>query len=188
MLTGPQLFCIKCARLNAESAIGLARYELKCMSTDDCPGTFSHTQRCLFLDKKLTEALDRIECDTVLRLAALENLEKCPACDFAAEYPPVEENKVFECLNPACQKISCRICRQDAHIPKTCSEAASENGYSARREIEEAMSAALIRTCNKCKLFALAFTVNNQIAHCNRWNSLHQRLWVQQDDLPSERV
>lgn len=137
--------------MNAETAIGLSRYELHCMSMDDCSGTFSHSQRLLFLDEKLTAALDRIECDAVLRMAALENLERCPACDFAAEYPPIEENKVFECMNPECGRKSCRLCRQDFHIPLTCAQAALESGYSARKEIEEAMSAAMIRTCNKCK-------------------------------------
>lgn len=140
----------------------MSRYELRCMSMTSCLGTFTHAQRSRFLDQKLTAALDRIECEAMLRLAQLENLEKCPACDFAAEYPPVEENKVFVCMDPKCGKMTCRLCRKDSHLPKTCAEAALENGYSARREIEEAMSEALIRMCNKCKLvFFCADSVRN---------------------------
>jgi TRIAD3 protein (E3 ubiquitin-protein ligase RNF216) len=98
----------------------------------------------------LTNALELIEQEEVLRLAGIENLESCPFCPYAAEYPPVEENKEFRCENPDCLLISCRLCRQETHIPKACEEAARERGHSARRVIEEAMSAALIRKCNKC--------------------------------------
>nr|XP_036580337.1 ring finger domain-containing protein [Colletotrichum truncatum]KAF6788249.1 ring finger domain-containing protein [Colletotrichum truncatum] len=145
-------FCVECARRNAETAIGLTKYELTCMSTDGCNAGFSHSQRSIFLDDRLIAALDRIECEAVLRIAGVQNLETCPFCPFAAEYPPVEENKEFRCANPECQVVSCRLCRDETHIPRTCEEAARENGLSARREIEEAMSAALIRKCNKCFL------------------------------------
>lgn len=42
------------------------------------------------------------------------------------------------------------MCKLESHIPKSCDEFAKENGLSIRRQIEEAMSAALIRKCNKC--------------------------------------
>jgi len=87
----------------------------------------------------------------MLRLAGIENLETCPFCPYAAEYPPVEVDKEFRCQNPECDEISCRLCRKPTHIPKSCAEAEMENGHSARRAIEEAMSSAMIRKCNKCK-------------------------------------
>lgn len=85
-------------------------------------------------------------------MAGIENLASCPFCPFAAEYPPVEDNREFRCENPTCQIVSCRLCNAHTHIPKTCAEAALESGIPARRGIEEAMTAALIRKCNKCKL------------------------------------
>lgn len=120
------------------------------MSVDSCSSGFSRDQRDLFLDEKMTIALERIEQEAVLRMAGIENLETCPLCPFAAEYPVVEENKEFRCENPECLMVSCRLCRRETHIPKTCEEFAREEGHSARRVIEEAMSAALIRKCNKC--------------------------------------
>lgn len=66
------------------------------------------------------------------------------------EYPSLELEKEFRCLKPDCKMVSCRACRKETHIPKTCEEAALETGHSARHTIEEAMSAALIRKCNKC--------------------------------------
>lgn len=83
-------------------------------------------------------------------MAGIENLASCPFCPYAAEYPPIEENHEFKCQAPECQRVSCRLCNLDSHIPKSCEEHAKENGLSLRRQIEEAMSAALIRKCNKC--------------------------------------
>ncbi|KAK3986544.1 hypothetical protein QBC44DRAFT_139124 [Cladorrhinum sp. PSN332] len=143
-------FCRYCARRQAETQVGLSKYELACMDTSGCTAGFDNDQRELFLDEKLTIALDRIEKEAVLRMAGIENLESCPNCPYAAEYPPIEVNKEFKCENPDCGKIICRHCRQDTHIPKTCEEAARDTGHSARRVIEEAMSAALIRECNRC--------------------------------------
>ncbi|KAJ4270145.1 hypothetical protein NW762_001818 [Fusarium torreyae] len=143
-------FCVECAHRTAENEVGLSRYELRCMSTDGCTGSFSQSERRKFLDKKLTSALDRIEQEDVLRMAGLENLAKCPFCHYAEEYPPVEVNREFRCQDPECATTSCRLCNFETHIPKTCEEAALERGVDMRRNVEEAMSKALIRNCNKC--------------------------------------
>ncbi|KAL2164945.1 hypothetical protein VTH06DRAFT_241 [Thermothelomyces fergusii] len=146
----PHWFCRPCARKMAEHAIGLSKHRLGCMSVEGCDGTFAKDQKELFLDDKLTRALELIEQEEMLRLAGIDGLEHCPFCQYAAEYPPVEENKEFRCENPECLVVSCRLCRHQTHIPQTCEEAAEDRGISARRMIEEAMSAALIRKCNKC--------------------------------------
>ncbi|KAI1310431.1 hypothetical protein F5Y03DRAFT_392368 [Xylaria venustula] len=145
------LFCRSCLRSQAASQIGMAKYELTCMSLEGCSAGFSRAQRTLFLDKKLTIALDRIEQEAVLRIAGIEDLETCPFCPYAAEYPPVEVDKEFRCDDPRCRKVSCRLCRKETHIPKTCSEAEADRGLDARHILEEAMSEALIRRCNKCR-------------------------------------
>ncbi|KAI0193416.1 ring finger protein [Xylaria flabelliformis] len=144
-------FCRKCLRTQAESLIGMGKYALTCMSMDGCPAGFSRSQRALFLNKKLTIALDRIEQEAVLRMAGIENLETCPICPYAAEYPPVEIDKEFRCENPSCLQVSCRLCRKETHIPKTCAEVDADRGLDARHTLEEAMSEALIRRCNQCK-------------------------------------
>ncbi|TRX96607.1 hypothetical protein FHL15_002509 [Xylaria flabelliformis] len=129
----------------------MGKYALTCMSMDGCSAGFSRSQRALFLNKKLTIALDRIEQEAVLRMAGIENLETCPICPYAAEYPPVEIDKEFRCENPTCLRVSCRLCRKETHIPKTCAEVDADRGLDARHALEEAMSEALIRRCNLCK-------------------------------------
>jgi TRIAD3 protein (E3 ubiquitin-protein ligase RNF216) len=143
-------FCRSCAKQTAETEIGNSKYELKCMSMDGCKFGFSNEQKSQFLDEKALIALDRNEQEANLRMAGIENLASCPFCPFAAEYPPVEEDRLFYCQNQDCEKVSCRLCKLESHIPKTCEENAKDNGLSVRRQIEEAMSAALIRKCNKC--------------------------------------
>jgi TRIAD3 protein (E3 ubiquitin-protein ligase RNF216) len=144
-------FCRDCARQMAETQIGLSKFELSCMSMDVCTAGFSKDQRDVFLDEKTAIALERIEQEAALRMAGIKDLETCPFCPYAAEYPPIEVDKEFRCERAECEIVSCRLCRKETHIPKTCEEAAREAGHSGRRIIEEAMSAALIRNCNKCE-------------------------------------
>ncbi|KAF7886075.1 hypothetical protein EAF00_010178 [Botryotinia globosa] len=143
-------FCRGCARQSAETEIGNSKYLLVCMSTDGCEAGFSLEQRNQFLDELTIVALERNEAEAVLRMAGIENLASCPFCPFAAEYPPVEVDREFRCQAPDCEKVSCRLCKLESHIPMTCRENTKANGLSIRRQIEEAMSAAMIRTCNKC--------------------------------------
>lgn len=147
------LFCRGCMRSQAETNIGVSKHELTCMSMDGCQGGFSLSQRNLFLDNKLRNALDKIEVEASLREANIEGLETCPFCPYAAECPlPADVDKEFRCQNPKCETVSCRLCRKKTHIPKSCVEASADDGLDARHVLEEAMSAALIRKCNNCKM------------------------------------
>jgi TRIAD3 protein (E3 ubiquitin-protein ligase RNF216) len=119
---------------------------------DGCSAGFSSEERAKFLEDGLDTALERIEQESMLRSANIDNLVMCPFCPFAAECCPVEENREFCCQNPECEIVSCRLCRLESHVPLSCDEAAKQRGYSARQQIEEAMSAAMIRKCNKCKM------------------------------------
>ncbi|KAI1104063.1 hypothetical protein F4804DRAFT_332629 [Jackrogersella minutella] len=165
-------FCRACMKSQAETNIGLSRHELTCMSMNGCSAGFSLSQRKVFLDSKAQTALERIEQESVLRMAGIENLATCPFCPYAEEYPPVEVNKEFRCVNPSCEKVSCRLCRKETHIPKTCAESAADRGLNARHVVEEAMSAALIRTCNTCKNPFLKEAGCNKI-RCTRCQTLH---------------
>ncbi|RDA82390.1 hypothetical protein CP532_4404 [Ophiocordyceps camponoti-leonardi (nom. inval.)] len=146
----PHSFCVDCCRHQAETLVGLSKYEIKCMSTDGCEKPFSHSERQKFLNPRLAAALDRLEQEESLRLANIDGMVSCPFCPFAAECGPVEENKEFRCQNPDCEIVSCRLCQGESHLPLSCEEQAKKRGFSARRTIEEAMSAAVIRRCNKC--------------------------------------
>ncbi|MCJ1435209.1 hypothetical protein MMC27_004581 [Xylographa pallens] len=147
---GLHFFCLDCAQRNAKSQVELSRYEIKCIDGSGCKAEFSLGERHRFLDAKLLEVLDRLQQQSELRTAGLENLESCPFCDYAAIYPPVTEDKEFRCKMPDCERISCRLCKADSHLPLTCAEHKKEQGVSERHILEEAMTNAIIRTCPKC--------------------------------------
>ena len=149
--TATHWFCRDCARRHAETAIGYQKHNFKCMSMDGCDEGFSRDQIEIFLSPKSVVALDRLEMENSLRMSGIDNLESCPFCPFAAECEPVEIDREFRCQNEECGMVSCRLCREETHIPLSCEQNATEKGLSARRKIEEAMSAAIIRKCNKCR-------------------------------------
>lgn len=120
------------------------------MSMDGCDAGFSRDEQAKFVDAKLEKALDRIEKDAMLRQAGIENLVRCPFCDFAAECVSVEIDREFRCQAPECMITSCRFCHGESHLPLSCEESAQKQ-ESARHSVEEAMTAALIRNCNKCE-------------------------------------
>ncbi|KAJ9413059.1 hypothetical protein QL093DRAFT_2090571 [Fusarium oxysporum] len=80
----------------------------------------------------------------------MTDLARCPFCSYAEVYPPVSANKEFKCRHPECEIISCRQCNRKTHIPMTCTEAAAARSADGRHKVEEAMSNAVIRKCNRC--------------------------------------
>ncbi|KAA8648255.1 E3 ubiquitin-protein ligase [Aspergillus tanneri] len=145
-------FCFICIRKLAETQIGLMKHQLHCFDTSGCQEQFPRSQLEQALGSTIMKKLDAIQQEDDIQQACLEGLESCPFCDFKAICPPVEEDREFRCVNPSCEVASCRLCKQESHIPKTCNEAQRERGLPARLAVEEAMSEALIRTCPNCKV------------------------------------
>merc|ERR1712029_285880 len=62
-----------------------------------------------------------------------------------------EENKIFNCQNPDCNKVSCRLCHEISHIPQRCEEIEKDEDVRRRTYVENKMSEALMRKCLRCK-------------------------------------
>ena len=74
----------------------------------------------------------------------------CSKCGFQAGLP--ETQMIFLCPMEDCRFESCRKCGKEPHIPLRCDEAVNQNRQDAGRlKVEEAISAAKIRKCPKCK-------------------------------------
>ena len=107
--------------------------------------------------------------------AGLEDLEKCPACNYATIIPDAGV-KVLVCGNPECGKETCRECREESHTPLACNEVERDEEVGdrfrifmkkvciwrkcqkwatiqvrARTELENVATEAMIRQCAKCK-------------------------------------
>ncbi|KAI4686295.1 hypothetical protein J4E81_008647 [Alternaria sp. BMP 2799] len=134
-----------------ETQMGQSRCRPKCFGVDDCNGTFTRRQLQQVLSDKTFERLEHMQQREDLEAAGLDFLSECPFCDFKMECLPVEVDKEFRCQNPKCSKTSCRLCEKESHIPLSCEESKKDGQITLRHIVEEAMSAALIRHCNKCK-------------------------------------
>ncbi|PWW73084.1 hypothetical protein C7212DRAFT_347250 [Tuber magnatum] len=143
-------FCLDCARRNAETEVGRGHHKLSCIDGSGCKAPFPRGQMLRFLDAGTLSALEKIEQEDALRIADIDGLVKCPFCDYGAICVPPQVDKEFKCQNPDCMEISCRLCNQKSHIPLTCQEYAKDNKLNARHRVEEAMTEALVRKCNKC--------------------------------------
>jgi TRIAD3 protein (E3 ubiquitin-protein ligase RNF216) len=144
-------FCLSCAKKYAEGEMGMGRIKLVCFADSNCGGTFARGQLQRFLGETSFERFEHMQQQHELAAAGLDFLSECPFCDFKAECLPVKVDKEFRCENPKCRKVSCRLCQAETHIPLSCEEFRKDSKLSLRHKVEEAMSAALIRNCNKCK-------------------------------------
>lgn len=132
----------------ANARIGDSQFEIPCpCAHEGCTGTFSREMRARFLDDKMEKALERLEIEHNLRLANLKDLERCPVCPFAAEYPDIDDVPEFRCLNPECEQVTCRMCRNKEHMPAPC----PERKRNPRQILEDAMTEAMLRHCNRCE-------------------------------------
>lgn len=101
---------------------------------------------------KLEQYRQQAEIRLAIENGNLDELEECPFCDFKAIVPvPANEDREFRCQNENCGIVSCRLCNLETHVPLSCEEKAKDKGINARHAVEEAMTEALVRTCNKCK-------------------------------------
>lgn len=117
------------------------------------------------------DTLERLQQQDEIRLADLDDLTSCPFCDFAAICAPVEEDREFRCANPDCEKVSCRLCKHETHIPLSCEAYAKDNKVNIRHAVEEAMTEALVRSCHKCQnKYIKEFGCNKMM--CTRCSSI----------------
>ncbi|KAH9807824.1 RING finger protein [Teratosphaeria destructans] len=145
----PHFTCYDCITTYIKTQVGDSRCNVLC--TAGCQAAYPPNQLNQLQDKQLLAKLAELEQEKAIRDAGLEDLEECPFCDYKAILPPIEEDFEFRCANPECEKVSCRRCKSISHIPISCEQHAKDNKINTRHKIEEAMTAALIRTCNNCK-------------------------------------
>ena len=146
--------CYDCTKAYIGSEIGQGTCNVTCPFGIDgkpCGAAFSEAALKAIDEPKLLKRLFTLKQQQEIREAGLGDLAECPFCDYKAIYPPIEENFVFQCQNPDCMLLSCRRCNMESHVPRSCKENSKDDALQKRHRIEEAMTKALVRTCNKCK-------------------------------------
>ena len=146
------LFCVNCARLAAETHIGLRKTKLACISSDDCVYEFSVSEVRRFLKPETFELWMQMRAQEEIQNAGIQGFTECPFCDFGMIMPTDPNvDRLFHCRNTACEVISCRNCQKKNHLPHNCEQASNDVALDAQHLVEEAMTDALLRTCHKCK-------------------------------------
>lgn len=164
------LFCVTCVRqLVKESTFGVGKLSVPCMDTNGCSGSFPISELRRVLPKELYEKLiERQQDEAVRTLESEGRLHRCskPDCGFAMELDS-STVRVFHCLK--CEAQTCVLCDKDwkDHIGLKCDEVEDTSQTAARRNVEEKMTAAMMRTCWKCKVpFAKVDGCNKMTCRC----------------------
>lgn len=160
------LFCKNCLKHYVEETVfGGGRSTIKCMSSEGCQGFFPDSMIKVAVPEKVfakySEALTR----DALKAADINDLVNCHHCQMQVSLP-ADCGNVLVC--PGCDAETCRLCGEEAHIPLKCSEVEKKSETQARLSVEEAMTAARIRECPKCKTrFFKTEGCNKMVCTCN---------------------
>jgi len=143
------LACGDCFRKGAETVLGEGKTALRCY-TNGCNFCFAPSQLAKFLPKKTLEYFQKRQQEEEINQVDIPGLEKCPFCPYAVIIEN-QDDKVFHCLN--CKKDTCRLCKEESHIPLRCNEVEKKQKRDMRLYLEQQMTEALCRTCNnpRCK-------------------------------------
>jgi hypothetical protein len=147
------LFCRRCIKKYAETQVGQMNYDIKCIDVSGCHAGFEKALLQQVVGEKFLKRLEFLQQMDEISKSGIKGLEGCPFCEFKAVCLPLVQNEEapeFSCQNPDCGKVSCRLCQCESHAPNSCEQAKKERGVPERREVEEAMTKALLRTCPKC--------------------------------------
>lgn len=142
------IFCKVCVRTGAEHCLAEAKTQYKCLS--DCGSTFTDgTLQSVLAPVTYQRLTQRRQMEEIAE-AKIPGLETCPFCEYATI--PAEEDKVFQCENIDCKKMSCRKCRHESHLPLRCNEIEYDEDVRIRTAIENKMSEAMLRfKCVRCQ-------------------------------------
>ena len=143
-------FCHECVSRLADNQIGAMKYEMLCMDGSGCKASLSVEGVAQAVSIKTVDRLAFNQQQAEIAAAGIDGLEQCPFCDFKAICEPIEQDRIFNCQNPDCERATCRRCNQDAHCPRSCEEVKADKGLNARHRIEEARSDRVMRKCPKC--------------------------------------
>ncbi|CAG5132496.1 unnamed protein product [Candidula unifasciata] len=116
----------------------------------ECTSIYSEGELKRCLSEKTWKKLEERTLKENLSKANFEDLVVCPYCDFAAILSP--STKVFRCVRDKCCKRTCRDCGVDwaEHEGLSCAAVETKDEASLRKEFEEKMTKAKVRTCVSC--------------------------------------
>mmetsp|Transcript_26149 Transcript_26149/g.55601 ORF Transcript_26149/g.55601 Transcript_26149/m.55601 type:complete len:499 (-) Transcript_26149:62-1558(-) len=162
--TGGHLFCKVCLQKHTEQRVfGVGNLgvkpnpidgastknaskalEILCMATD-CNSGFNEGQLRKACSEKVLKKYDELQFAAVVDCAHIEGIARCPKCNFIAIADGALPPLLFHC--PQCNFKSCKDCGEEYHPGIRCDQVETKDETDGRRVVEEAMTAAKVRTC-----------------------------------------
>ena len=140
-------FCKDCVVAGAAVAIGEAKSAIYCFGK--CGNEIGMAELKKVLSPSMLEKLLERKWAEEVSSAGIANLVSCPFCLYKAIMED-EYGTILACRNPACGRDSCLLCNEPCHVPFSCDEERPRE-ESRRKLIEEQLTGALVRECNKCR-------------------------------------
>ncbi len=150
-------YCHACIGGHVRAELEKRNSRIACFMGAECEAPFVPAQLAACIDGAQLRRLAELEQDVELEAAGLDNMHRCPSCNYRAQCPPLDEDTQFDC--PGCRRVSCRRCVKPSHLPLTCAQFEAkqmkDDKIKMLHVVEEAMSKALIRRCK----YVVAFCV-----------------------------
>ncbi|KIY65531.1 hypothetical protein CYLTODRAFT_445289 [Cylindrobasidium torrendii FP15055 ss-10] len=141
--------CPDCIKKLGEMALGERTVaKLVCVHTSGCQAAYADDDLKKLLTPALYALYTELKARQNIELAGIR-LEDCLFCNYAADTDGTDA-ELFFCASDTCGRISCRMCKSADHRPRTCQEARKERYAQGQRNVEEAMTQALVRHCPRC--------------------------------------
>lgn len=142
--------CVPCARGWATEQAGDGETRIRCVNGECSAEIPLYSLQRVLPGGAYDAHVRRVQQDE-LRRANIPGLAGCPFCDFVVQAPPANVDRVLHCLNPKCGKVSCRLCKEESHIPLRCEEVEKGEDIKKRTFLEDQMTNALLVQCWKCR-------------------------------------
>jgi len=71
------LFCLECAKKNAETIVGNGGFVFKCMDMSGCKAQFPPDQLARFVDEKIKNLRDKLEADEAVQVVRISRQNLC---------------------------------------------------------------------------------------------------------------
>ncbi|BFZ02714.1 hypothetical protein BsWGS_05753 [Bradybaena similaris] len=144
------LVCVECLHSYINELLyGTGKVSVTCM-TPECAAQYPQNELARCLDSKVLSKLEERILLENLNKAKIEDLVRCPYCDYAAILP--QEETKYTCHRETCGKVTCRKCGKDwdDHEGLSCSDVETKDVAALRKAYEEKMTKAKVRTCANC--------------------------------------
>ena len=137
-------FCRTCVAAIADEVVATGRGLVSCLANCDMMVEKDQLKKVL-LPQILYKLLENNQVEE-MTANQVKQMVRCPFCPYYT-LNAMTKDKLLNCLNPVCGKVSCRLCNLSNHSPLSCKKI-----NVSRKKVEEKLTMSRVRQCWNCKL------------------------------------